>query len=197
MVDQAQPTDQASTGVCPWCSAALPANAETCPSCGAILTSPVEPDVPGVTAVDAKVARGERPPRPRNRLLSWISGEYPEQDAKQADSAAIAPPDADVQREILRLEIEAEVANLQAEADAMVSDAVAEGRVPDLPDELRQFATMDVAPATPEEIEALERGAAVGEGGTPAAPAGAAAAGAAPPDAAPAAAPTDTEPPPA
>jgi hypothetical protein len=155
--------------------------------------------VPGVTAVDAKVARGERPPRPRNRLLSWISGEYPEQDAKQADSAAIAPPDADVQREILRLEIQAEVANLQAEADSIVSDAVAEGRVPDLPEELRQFATMDVAPATPDEIEALERGAAAGDGDTPAAPAGAeaAAAGTVAAEAAPAAAPADTEPPPA
>lgn len=123
-----------------------------------------------MTAVDAKVARGERPPRPRNRLLSWISGEYPEQDAKQADSAAIAPPDADVQREILRLEIEAEMANLQAEADARVSDAVAEGRVPDLPEELRPYATMDVAPATATEIEALEQGAAAGATGTPNAP---------------------------
>ena len=182
MVDQAQPTDKTPDGVCPWCSAALPSNAETCPSCGASLTSTVEPDVPGVTAIDAKVARGERPPRPRNRLLSWISGEYPEQEAKQANAAAIAPPDADVQREILRLEIEAEVANLQAEADAMVSDAVAEGRVPDLPAELRPYASMDVAPATADEIEALERSGAAGAASTPVAPAEAAATDAPPAD---------------
>jgi hypothetical protein len=192
MVDQAQPIDQTPAGVCPWCSAALPPKAETCPSCGASLTTTVEPDVPGVTAVDAKVARGERPPRPRNRLLSWISGEYPEQESKQADSAAIAPPDADVQREILRLEIEAEMANLQAEADARVSDAVAEGRAPDLPEELRPYATMDVAPATADEIEALERGAAAGAAGTPVAPAPAAAIDAAPADES-----TGTGPPPA
>ena len=158
MVTESNPTDQAPGAVCPWCSAALPPNATTCPSCGASLTSAVEPDVPGLTAVDAKAAREK--PRSRNRLLSWISGEYPEQAPAEAETSAIAPPDPEVQREILKLEIEAEVANLQAEADAMVSDAVAEGRMPDLPDGLRPFATMDVAPATPAELEALEQQAA-------------------------------------
>ncbi len=158
MVTESNPTDQAPGAVCPWCSAALPPNATTCPSCGASLTSAVEPDVPGLTAVDAKAAREK--PRSRNRLLSWISGEYPEQAPAVAETSAIAPPDPEVQREILKLEIEAEVANLQAQADAMVSDAVAEGRLPDLPDGLRPFATMDVAPATPAELEALEQQAA-------------------------------------
>jgi len=114
--------------------------------------------VPGLTAVDAKAPREK--PRSRNRLLSWISGEYPEQAPAETGTSAIAPPDPEVQREILKLEIEAEVANLQAQADAMVSDAVAEGRMPDLPDGLRPFATMDVAPATPAELAALEQQAA-------------------------------------
>ena len=46
----------------------------------------------------------------------------------------IAPPDPEVQREILRLELEAEVANLQAEADALLSEAVVEGRVVEVPE---------------------------------------------------------------
>jgi hypothetical protein len=82
--------------------------------------------------VDLAILRGEKKAPGRSRLLSWISGEYPD-DAKPSDatSAALAPPDPAVQREILRLELEAEVANLQAEADALRSEALAEGR--DLP----------------------------------------------------------------
>ncbi len=187
MVTESTPTDQAPGAVCPWCSAALPPNATNCPSCGASLTSAVEPDVPGLTAVDAKAAR-EKPQRSRSRLLSWISGEYPEQAPPEGETSAIAPPDAEVQREILRLEIEAEVANLQAEADAMVSDAVAEGRMPDLPEGLSPFATMDVAPATPSELEALEQQAATEPEGpttTTAPPAAATSAADAPADEAP------------
>ena len=190
MVTESTPTDQAPGAICPWCSAALPLNATTCPSCGASLTSAVEPDVPGLTAVDAKAAR-EKPQRSRSRLLSWISGEYPEQAPAEGETSAIAPPDPEVQREILKLEIQAEVANLQAEADSMVSDAVAEGRVPDLPEGLRPFATMDVAPATPSELDALEQQAATE-------PEGATATGAPPAADTPAGvAPTDEGPPPA
>jgi hypothetical protein len=187
MATESNAPDQASGAVCPWCSAHLPPNATTCPSCGASLTSAVEPDVPGLTAVDAKAAR-EKPPRSRSRLLSWISGEYPEQAPVEAETSAIAPPDPQVQREILRLEIEAEVANLQAEADAMVSDAVAQGRVPDLPEGLRPFATMDVAPATPAELDALEQQAATepeGPTATEAPPAATSPAGDVPADEAP------------
>ncbi len=82
-------------------------------------------------AIDPKVAGGEKAPAQRSRLLSWISGEYPDTGAAPADPQALAPPDPAVQREILRLELEAEVANLQAEADAMRSDALFEGRVAD------------------------------------------------------------------
>jgi hypothetical protein len=67
-------------------------------------------------------------------LLSWISGEYQTDVPSKSEQQAIAPPDLDVRREILRLELEAEVANLQAEADALRAEAVAEGRVLDLPD---------------------------------------------------------------
>jgi hypothetical protein len=69
--------------------------------------------------------------RPRSRLLSWISGEYPDEAPTAADAGALAPPDAEVRREMLRLALEAEVANLQAEADALIAEATLEGRAPE------------------------------------------------------------------
>jgi hypothetical protein len=118
----------------------------TCPSCNAVLITDEEPNLPGVTAVDAKVMRGERPPQ-RNRLLSWISGEYTDEVPATANTQAIAPPDPEVQREIRRLELEAEVASLQAEADAILSEAVVEGRVVDVPEGIRPFVVNDPAEA--------------------------------------------------
>ena len=121
--------------VCPWCSAALTPDATVCPSCGAISVSDGDPNVPGVTAIDAaSIVRSKVAPPPRNRLLSWISGEYPSDIPSKAEAGAIALPDLDVRREILRLELEAEVANLQAEADAIRAEAAAEGRTIDLPE---------------------------------------------------------------
>jgi hypothetical protein len=130
MVDPTLPTDRSADSVCPWCSTSVTPETAICPSCGAILIAEEERDLPGVTAVDLAVLRGEKKPPGRSRLLSWISGEYPDEDAPATvtDSQALAPPDPAVQREILRLEIEAELANLQAEADALRSEAAAEGR---------------------------------------------------------------------
>ena len=131
------PTTPSTGTICPWCSAAVTPETVICPSCAAVLISDDEPDLPGVTEVDAKILRGEKPPPPRNRLLSWISGDYPDQASSPADAQAVAPPDAQVQREIRRLEYEAEVASLQAEADALLSEAVVEGRVVEVPEGIR------------------------------------------------------------
>jgi hypothetical protein len=141
MPDKTPPTEQPGSSVCPWCSAALKPGMATCPSCGAILTSEGDADLPGVTAVDQAVLRGEKKqPAGRNRLLSWISGEYPDADAPEvADAQALAPPEPDVRREITRLALEAEVANLQAEADSILSEAAVEGRVIDLPEGIKPF----------------------------------------------------------
>ena len=123
------------SAVCPWCSAALTPNATVCPSCGANLVSEGDPNVPGVTAIDAaSLVRSRTAPQPRSRLLSWLSGEYQPDLPSKAEAEAIAPPDDEVRREILRLELEAHVANLQAEADAIRAEAVAEGRTTDLPE---------------------------------------------------------------
>ena len=126
MVDSTPQPDRTDPTVCPWCSASVTSETEICPSCGAVLLSDGEPVLPGVTAVDDKVLRGETRPQPRSRLLSWISGEYPEEEATPDDAQAIAPPDPEVQREIRRLAIEAEVANLTAEVEARRIEAAVE-----------------------------------------------------------------------
>jgi hypothetical protein len=131
--------DELTTGAasaafhCPWCSAELPStDLEICPSCKATLSStgPGEASLPGVTAIDHEaLLRTSREPRPqRNRILSWLSGEYVEETSTPVEPQAIAPPDLEVRREILRLELEAEIADKQAEADSMLADAAVEGR---------------------------------------------------------------------
>jgi hypothetical protein len=125
---------EAGASICPWCSATYRGEPETCPSCGAVLAvdPATDPSLPGLTAIDtAAIVRAKTPTvRPRNRFLSWISGEYPDEAGVPADAGALAPPDPSVRREILRLELEAEVANLQAEADALIAEATVEGRGP-------------------------------------------------------------------
>ena len=117
------------TAVCPWCSTPVTEGMTACPSCGANLVPDGDQNVPGLTAVDAaSIIRSKSPAQPRSRLLSWLSGEYATDVPSKAEQQAIAPPDLEVRREILRLELEAEVANLQAEADALRAEAAAEGR---------------------------------------------------------------------
>jgi hypothetical protein len=135
MVDETLSRGGSTASVCPWCSASYAGEPENCPSCGATLTgdAAADPALPGLTAIDAAaIVRAKEPvARPRNRLLSWISGDYPEQAGSPAEAGALALPDVEVRREILRLELEAEVANLQAEADSLKADAAIEGRLPD------------------------------------------------------------------
>jgi hypothetical protein len=131
--------DDATTGGsmpaphCNWCSAPLPSDhEETCPSCGATLLGDGDTSVPGLTAIDAEAilrsARAQKA-KPRSRLLGWISGEYDDDGSTTAAPGSLAPPPADVRREMLRLELEAQVANAQAEVEAMAADdAVEHGR---------------------------------------------------------------------
>jgi hypothetical protein len=134
MVDDTRATEPEAS-VCPWCSATYTGDPETCPSCGAALAVDPTTDsaLPGLTAIDAAaIVRAKTPvARPRSRLLSWISGEYPDETSSVADAGALAPPDPEVRREMLRLALEAEVANLQAEADALIAEATVEGRAPE------------------------------------------------------------------
>lgn len=134
MVDDARSGGDPAPTICSWCSATYAGDPERCPSCGATLTGDAATDrsLPGLTAIDAAAIVRSRDPvkRPRNKLLSWISGEYPDQAPSASEAGALAPPDLAVRREILRLELEAEVANLQAEADAIRAEVIAEGAEP-------------------------------------------------------------------
>lgn len=134
MADESLSEGGPTASICPWCSASYTGDPENCPSCGATLSPDpaIDPSLPGLTAIDtAAIVRSKTPVnKPRNRLLSWISGEYPDEGVSTKDAAALAPPDQAVRREILRLELEAEVANLQAEADAILAEAAVEGRIP-------------------------------------------------------------------
>jgi hypothetical protein len=142
------------TAVCSWCSAEIAEGATECPSCGANLVPDGDPNVPGVTAVDAaSIIRSKSTSQPRSRLLSWISGEYQTDVPSKAEQQAIAPPDLEVRREILRLELEAEVANLQAEADALRAEAAAEGRVVDFAEPAGTAAAEGAEAEAPEEAE--------------------------------------------
>jgi hypothetical protein len=152
MVDDMLPGGGPTPSICPWCSATYTGQPESCPSCNAALTADptIDPSMPGLTAIDAAAIVAAKQPTkaPRNRLLSWISGEYADETLTPADAAALAPPDVEVRREMLRLELEAEVANLQAEADALIAEAAVEGRGPD--------ATPDDAAAAAQVVEELE-----------------------------------------
>ena len=141
MLDDATAESAVPAPRCTWCSAVLPSNHETvCPSCGATLLGDGETQVPGLTAIDAEaILRNARASKakPRSRILSWISGEYDEDQGATADHDSLAPPPAAVRREILRLELEAQVANAQAEVEAMAADAAIEEGV-----------ALDLAPAS-------------------------------------------------
>src|SRR3954469_20082179 len=149
MADPLTPTDPGAT-VCPWCSAAVTPETAVCPSCLAILRSDEEHDLPGVTSVDAASLLTRRAPQ-RSKLLAWLGGDEVEPPATIAEVDAIARPDEDVKREILRLELEERIPNLQAEADSILSDALVEGRVADLPDGLRPLVDAEAAAETPAE----------------------------------------------
>jgi hypothetical protein len=119
---------------CNWCSAPLPSDhEETCPSCGATLLGDGDTSVPGLTAIDAEaILRSARAAKakPRSRLLGWISGEYDDESSGATPApGSLAPPSADVRREMLRLELQAQVANAQAEVESMAADdALEHGR---------------------------------------------------------------------
>jgi hypothetical protein len=101
-----------------------------CPTCEAAIGSSgvVDPQVPGVTAIDATaLLRGSSvAPRQRGRLLSFLTGDVGEPEVSKADLASIAPPDEAVRREMLRLQIEADQAQAIAETVARKSEVLAE-----------------------------------------------------------------------
>ncbi len=96
---------------CPWCSAELgPPTDDRCPSCGAALVSVGDQNLPGLTSIDPEVIiRGRTGAgRKRSKLMTWISGEADDEPLPPGGPDALAPPAADVRREMLRIELESE-----------------------------------------------------------------------------------------
>lgn len=154
---------------CNWCSAVLPSDHETvCPSCGATLIGDGDTSVPGLTAIDAEaILRSTRAAKSksRSRLLGWISGDVDDDAGATARPGSLAPPPADVRREILRLELEAQVANAQAEVESMAADDAIEHGLPLTPAAEDASAAADSPEETP---AASDAAAALDAAATPA-----------------------------
>jgi hypothetical protein len=157
MVDELQ-TEPPTVAHCPWCSAEIGPALSNCPACGAALTGDTDASLPGVTALDQEAIRRARQiatPQRRNRVLSWISGDYDEAD-KPDPPGSLSPPPLEVRREMLRLELLAEEASLRAQTDALVAEAALEAEEASQRAQSRTVAepapdadttTSDVAPA--------------------------------------------------
>jgi hypothetical protein len=116
---------------CPWCSAPLPDSPqEHCPTCGALLGSATgaDPEIKGVTTLDPEAILRARADisRPRNRFLSFITGDTTGDPSGPVSPESVAPPPDEVRREMLRLQREAERADLDAETVALKADVLAQ-----------------------------------------------------------------------
>src|SRR4029078_10617155 len=87
---------------CPWCSATVPIEAATCPSCGAQLRETADGDVLGVTQIDPSAVSRVRRVKPRP-LISWLTGEIPAEEEEAGGK--VEPPSPDVKREMLKMEL--------------------------------------------------------------------------------------------
>ena len=110
---------------CPWCSTPVAGpDAVTCSSCGATLHGDIEIEVPGVTAIDGQHAPRASAPRKVRRSFGslFVSGDDAVQPPSEAELPALAMPDADVRREMLRLRLDAELADLTARVEALAAE---------------------------------------------------------------------------
>lgn len=101
--------------LCPWCSAAVPANASTCPNCQAILDTQAGDAIAiaGVTEVSPALqnyAEKVRAGKGRTSLLSMIFSDPPIAPVANApapsDADALRPPSAALKAEMARLDAE-------------------------------------------------------------------------------------------
>lgn len=101
------------TAICPWCSATVPVEATTCPSCGASLRDAAQGDIPGVTQLDPAAVIRTRKIRSRNIAAFLGVGDGPDDEES---TGKVEPPSEAVRREMLRLELAAIDAELEARA---------------------------------------------------------------------------------
>jgi hypothetical protein len=119
------PTRRKSSGAtetCPWCSATVPVEAATCPSCGASLREAAAGEVLGVTQIDPSAVSRAKRVKPR-RFTAWLTGEAP---VEEEPAGKIEPLSPEVRREMLRLELAA----IDAELEAKATQAAAQRDLP-------------------------------------------------------------------
>ena len=117
-----EPLDESSS--CPWCSAVVPTEAATCPSCGAALRDVVSDEVAGVTQVDLAATSRLARLKPPGRIAMWLGAERTTENPEL--SGRIEPPSEEVRKEMLRLELEA----IDAEIEAKKTLAEAQSKLP-------------------------------------------------------------------
>ena len=122
------PKGSGETTTCPWCSAVVPVEAVTCPSCGASLRDAAEGEILGVTQVDpAAVIRSKRI-KSRNIAAFIGVGILGSGDTSDEDDSGgkVEPPSEEVRREMLRLELAA----IDAELEAKTKEVEAQRALP-------------------------------------------------------------------
>jgi hypothetical protein len=116
----------AAPGVhCPWCSAPIASPEDvTCGACGATLQGDAAIEIPGVTAIDGQHASRAATPRKVRRTFGalFVGGDDEIPPPSEAELPALAMPDAEVRREMLRLQLDAELADLTARAAALAAE---------------------------------------------------------------------------
>jgi hypothetical protein len=111
-VSPARRKSSGETTTCPWCSATVPVEAATCPSCGAQLRDAADGDVLGVTQIDPSAVSRIGRVKPR-RLTGWLTGDS---SAEAEVGGKVEPPSEAVKREMLKIELAAIDAELEAKA---------------------------------------------------------------------------------
>ena len=139
MVEPAQPDIQTPPGPasspsagpglrCPWCSTPVESLEDaTCGACGATLHGDPDIEIPGVTAIDgqhaAQAAQAAAPRKVRRSFGSLFVGRDDQiPPPSQAELPALAPPDGEGRRKMLRLQLDAELADLAARAAAIAAE---------------------------------------------------------------------------
>jgi hypothetical protein len=133
---------------CPWCSAPIASPDDvTCGACGATLQGDAAIEIPGLTTIDGQHSWQAGAPRKVRRTFGVLfAGGDDIRRPSEADLPALAMPDAEVRREMLRLKLDAELADLTARAAAQAAERGIQ--VPPAPD------------AAPDGDAALDEGAA-------------------------------------
>jgi len=110
---------EVATTTCPWCSATIPVDVATCPSCGAAVKETADAEVAGVTQVDPTAASMLSRIKP-NRLTRWLGADTTV--APTELGGRIEAPSEEVRREMLKMELAAIDAEIEAKNNQIAAE---------------------------------------------------------------------------